>query len=94
MKIIFDGAFAGGVGGRHVADLAEDGSFGSPGAIVAAQAPENPTVRIRIAAVEAIDDKAVYAVTRPFIAAAQRLENYQRLTQFATVLQRASRAKL
>ncbi len=43
-----------GVVARHVADLAEDRPLGPPGAIVAAEAPEDPAVGVGVAAVERV----------------------------------------
>ena len=52
-KIGFDVEFAGGIGGAHVADGAEDGTFG-PGAIIPAKAPEDSGIGVGIAAVDGV----------------------------------------
>ena len=54
MEIFAEGEFAGGVGGGHEADGAEDGAFGAPGTVEAAEAPEDAGVGVGVAVVEGV----------------------------------------
>src|ERR1700722_10071000 len=53
-EVFVDVQFASRVVRTHVTNGAKNGALGSPGAIIAAQAPKNSAVGIRIAAIEGV----------------------------------------
>ena len=53
-EVAFDAEFTSGVLAAHIADFSEDRTFRSPGAIIAAEAPEDAAVGIGIAAIDGV----------------------------------------